>query len=90
MREDGFLHVTGMDCSKNLLKIAQEKKVYERLDKTVFGQEDVDPSHLGKYDVVICASLINNDGWDKSSFETLLTYVKMGGFIIFTTKMNIN
>lgn len=34
--------------------------------------------------------MINNDGWDKSSFETLLTYVKMGGFVIFTTKMNIN
>lgn len=64
LREDGFLHITGMDCSKNLLAIAQEKRAYERLEKVVFGKDEVHPDHMGKYDVVISASMINNDGWD--------------------------
>ena len=68
LREDGFLHITGMDCSKSLLQIAQAKKAYEKLEKVVFGQGEVDPSHEGKYDVVISASMINNDGWDKRAF----------------------
>jgi len=29
-----------MDCSKNLLKIAQDKKVYEKLERVVFGMEE--------------------------------------------------
>lgn len=90
LREDGFLHITGMDCSKNLLQIAQEKKAYERLEKVVFGQEEAPPDHTGKYDVVISASMINNDGWDARAFQKLLTYVKMGGFVIFTTKLDLN
>lgn len=56
----------------------------------VFGLTELDESHHGKYDVVISASMINNDGWDKDAFDTMLKYVKMGGFVIFTTKLNLN
>lgn len=58
--------------------------------KTVFGQETLDDSHNGKYDVLISSSMINNDGWDKTAFQKMLSYVKMGGFIIFTTKLDLN
>lgn len=34
--------------------------------------------------------MINNDGWDKRAFQKMLSYTKMGGFIIFTTKLNLN
>jgi len=34
--------------------------------------------------------MINNDGWDESVFLQMLDYVKMGGFIIFATKLNLN
>lgn len=33
----GFLHITGMDCSKSLLQVAKAKKVYEKLEKVVIG-----------------------------------------------------
>lgn len=56
----------------------------------MFGEGDLDESHIGKYDVVISASMINNDGWEQEAFSNLLKYVKMGGFIIFTTKLNLN
>lgn len=60
------------------------------LNKGVFGQGELDESHYGKYDVVISASMINNDGWDIDAFNQMMQYVKMGGFIIFTTKLNLN
>jgi len=34
--------------------------------------------------------MINNDGWDDEVFLQMLDYVKMGGFIIFATKLNLN
>jgi hypothetical protein len=72
------------------LASAKQTKCYETLEKTVFGQRGLDESHLGKYDVLISASMINNDGWDKKAFNEMLSYVKMGGFLIFTTKLDLN
>ena len=40
LKNDGFFRISGMDCSKNLLKISEAKKVYESLERVVFGQED--------------------------------------------------
>ena len=34
--------------------------------------------------------MINNDGWDEDVFLTMLSFVKMGGFLIFSTKLNLN
>lgn len=44
---------------------------------------------MGKYDFVVSASMINNEGWDESVFHQMLDLVKMGGFIIFATKLNL-
>lgn len=79
-----------MDCSKNLLSVAKENRAYEKLEKFVFGEKEPQPEHIGKYDVVISASMINNNGWDKNAFHKLLAYVKMGGFVIFTTKLSLS
>jgi len=68
LKDDGFLHITGLDCSRNLLASAKQTNCYEALEKTVFGQRGLDESHHGKYDVLISASMINNDGWDKEAF----------------------
>lgn len=68
LKADGFLHITGVDCSKSLLSSAKQTKCYEHLEKHVFGQAELDESHHGKYDVVISASMINNDGWEVDAF----------------------
>lgn len=68
LKADGFLHITGFDCSRSLLNTAKATNCYEMLHKGVFGQGELDESHYGYYDVVISASMINNDGWDRSSF----------------------
>jgi 2-polyprenyl-3-methyl-5-hydroxy-6-metoxy-1,4-benzoquinol methylase len=68
LKADGFLHITGLDCSRSLINSAKQTKCYENLEKGVFGQGELDEGHHGKYDVVISASMINNDGWDKEAF----------------------
>jgi hypothetical protein len=34
--------------------------------------------------------MINNDGWDEKVFHQMLDLVKMGGFLIFATKLTLN
>jgi hypothetical protein len=34
--------------------------------------------------------MINNDGWDEKVFHQMLDTVKMGGFLIFATKLNLS
>lgn len=68
LKHDGFLHITGMDCSKNLLQLAEQKKAYEKLERVAIGEVDTDRSHNEKYDFVVSSSMINNDGWDDQVF----------------------
>jgi len=78
-----------MDCSKNLLAIAEQKKVYSKLEKIAIGETEIDQSHHGEYNFVISSSMINNDGWDEKLFHQMLSLVKMGGILIFATKLNL-
>ena len=81
-----------MDVSNSLMQIAKEKKVYEHLEKVVFGEEYtvIPEQHHNKYDFVISASMINNDGFDENVFLHLLQCLKIGGFCIFATKLNFH
>ena len=71
LKQLGFFRLTGIDMSNSLLSIAREKKSYELLEKIAFGMEDfvVPEHHIGKYDFVISASMINNDGFDEEIFK---------------------
>lgn len=81
-----------MDASQSLLQIAESKKVYDNVQRIAFGLTPsvITNEHIGKYDFVISSSMVNNDGWDKNIFLDLLCLVKMGGFIIFATKLNLH
>jgi len=88
----GFFRLAGMDVSNSLMQIARDKKVYEHLEKVVFGEEYtvIPEAHHDKYDFVISASMINNDGFDENVFLHLLKCLKIGGFVIFATKLNFH
>ena len=90
LRQDGFCNINGIDCSKNLLQIAENKKAYTKLEKVAIGETEIGQEHNGKYDFVISSSMINNDGWDEKVFHDMLKQVKMGGIVIFATKLNLN
>jgi predicted TPR repeat methyltransferase len=86
----GFFRLSGLDCSKSLLSISKDKNCYENLDQCAFGMDyTVVPEKLiNKFDFVISASMINNDGFDIEVFKNLLSCLKLGGFVIFATKLN--
>ena len=90
LKEEGFHNVFGIDCSYNLLSIAEEKKTYKKLERLVFGQQGVDiPSaYDGAFEYVIVPSMINNGGFDKKVFVDILNCLRIGGFAIFATKLN--
>jgi len=92
LKSMGFFRLTGMDVSNSLLQIAREKKCYETLEKVMFGEDyTVIPENCyEKFDFVISASMINNDGFDEKVFTHLLKCLKMGGFVIFATKLNFH
>ena len=90
LRQDGFCNITGIDCSKNLLQIAENKKAYHKLEKVAISETEISDSHADKYDFVISSSMINNDGWDEDVFHQMLKCVKMGGMLIFATKLNLS
>ena len=81
-----------MDCSKSLIEYTKEQNNYKSLEQVYFNKSDeVDTSHhYGQYDFVVSPSMINNDGWDEEILLKLLDYTKMGGFVIFATKLNLN
>lgn len=80
-----------MELSKEMLKMAEDKKCYKSIEKVNIGDKNckINPIHNDKYDFVVCPTLINNDGWDVEVFKQLRNYTKMGGYIIFSTKLNI-
>ena len=60
------------------------------MEQSVFGMDytKIPEQHINKYDFVISASMINNDGFDSRVFKDLLKCLKLGGFVIFATKLN--
>lgn len=48
----------------------------------------VPEQYIEKYNFVISNSMINNDGFDEQIFIHLLKCCKLGGYIIFATKLN--
>jgi len=90
LKQMGFFRLTGIDCSKSLLQVSKNKNCYEQLDQVAFGMDYtvVPEVHHNKYDFVISSSMINNDGFDAQVFKHLLSCLKMGGFVIFATKLN--
>lgn len=92
LKKDGFMHITGMDASQSLLNVASAKKVYDKVERVAFGltPSAIGKEHTGKYDFIVASSMINNDGWDRSIFMDLLKLLKMGGFLIFATKLNLH
>ena len=90
LKHEGFHNVIGVDCSYNLLSIAEEKKAYKKLQRQVIGNKDVEiPAEFEEaFEFVICPSMINNGGFDIKVFTQMLQCLRVGGFAIFATKLD--
>lgn len=92
LKHEGFHNVIGVDCSYNLLSIAEEKKAYKKLQRLVVGSKDVEipEEYIDAFEFVLVPSMINNGGFDIQVFIQLLKCLKEGGFAIFATKLDAN
>lgn len=90
LKELGFQRISGIDCRQTKLQTAQSKKCYQSIERLVFGLEDsvVPEKYIGKFDFVTCASLVNNSDLSIKIFYDLLSTVKIGGFVIFASKLD--
>lgn len=90
LKELGFFKIQGIDCRRTKLLCAEQKQVYENVQRGVFGIKGsvVPENFLNAFDFVTCASLINNCDLTIKIFEDLISCVKIGGFIIFATKLD--
>ena len=60
------------------------------MERVIFGQPefDIPEVYIDKFDYVISPTMINNNDYDEKVFLDLISCVKLGGFIIFATKLN--
>jgi len=73
-----FLHVDGMDISRQELNIAKAKDIYQELDLVDMTKHL--PYKTGEYDACICVGAMTHPG----CLQELIRIVKPGGFNVFT------
>ena len=92
LKEVGFHHLRGLECSKSLIEVAAAKGCYDKIDHFIFGQKStvIPDSLLGQFDYVSVPSLINNSDLDINVFKNIIDCLKIGGHAIFATKLDLH
>jgi len=94
LKEEGFEDITGIDMCQKMLDRATENKAYNEVYRVELGKKNSIPKcHKNSYDFVVCPSLISNNGglkrdFDRIIFENLLQCCRVGGYVIFATKID--
>ena len=72
-----------------MLEIASEKGCYKHLEEWTLGDPDSFPDKWkNKFDLVVCAGLINNNHLDYKLFEEMILGLKKGGIAIFAARFS--
>lgn len=85
----GFTDIHGIDCSKEMLKEAEDKNIYKHLAQVTLGDAESFPGWLkNSFDVVTCSGLINNNYLDYQLFEEITLALKQNGLAIFAARFS--
>lgn len=85
----GFRNIHGVDISPGMLKKAEEKKVYNRLDEMDLADIERFPGFMkNKYDVVTCAGFMNSNYMDRELLEIMLMALKKNGILVVATRFS--
>lgn len=85
----GFTQITGVDISPGMLEIASNKGCYSSLEEWTLGDPDHFPSQWkNKFDVVVCAGLINNNHLDYKLFEEMIQAMKKNAHAVFAARFS--
>ncbi len=87
LSELGFKNLTAMDLSMGMLKEAESKNVYKKLDQMVLGEYLDYPA--GYFGAVISVGVMTNGHAGPGSFDELVRVTKPQGVIVFTLKTDV-
>lgn len=77
LKQHGFTSITGIDVSSGMLEIAAAKGCYQSLEEWTLNDPENFPAHWkSKFDVVVCAGLMNNNHLDYKIFEEMVFATK--------------
>mmetsp|Transcript_24697 Transcript_24697/g.21864 ORF Transcript_24697/g.21864 Transcript_24697/m.21864 type:complete len:126 (+) Transcript_24697:168-545(+) len=68
----GYKNVTGLDASDEMLKKAQEKDSYIKLDKCLLGSNQFPEELKGKFDVAVCSGVLAKNHCPKETFAEMV------------------
>ena len=92
LKARGVKSLTGLDCSKAMLEIAQKKGVYSTLQNILLGGEDyvqeLPINFRNKFDFVTASGLIDVGVQDEELFEQMLLPLKEGGVFVFSAQFS--
>ncbi|XP_068176399.1 methyltransferase-like protein 27 [Antennarius striatus] len=80
MNKHGFKHFVGIDCSKEMIKLATETGLYEELKEILLGPNPL-PFKAGMFDVVAMISALQPNYVPLSILTELYQVTKPGGLI---------
>ena len=88
LKKLGCEAVDGLDISPELLKIAEEKKLYRRLFHGYMASENCEDLGLdaNQYDAAICVGVFTIGHVKGKGFDDLVHVVKPGGIVCFTIR----
>ena len=89
LKAAGYTNIHGVDTSPVMLEEARKKDCYSELEELELGKADTFPLHLkNKFDVVVCAGLINNNHFDYMLLEEMTMCLKKDALAIFAARFS--
>ena len=89
LAQHGFTNITGIDCSPEMMKIAEEKKCYKSLEEFTLGNPTDFPNKWkNQFDICVCSGLINNNHLDYKLMEEMIMATKLNGLLIFAARFS--
>ncbi|XP_056252921.1 methyltransferase-like protein 27 [Seriola aureovittata] len=85
MKLDGFGHFVGIDGSKAMLDVAQEKELYQDLKQCILGEQLL-PAKTGSFDLVVICGALSVDHVPLRVVRELCSACKPGGYVCMTCR----
>lgn len=84
----GYKNLHGIDLSPGMLQKAQEKKVYQSLQRMILGEHlDFESGH---FDAAICVGTFTEKHAPPTSLDELVRVVRKDGIVMFSTRADVD
>ena len=86
LKQAGFTNIYGLDGSPDMLKIANEKKLYKQTWTLLVGLDELPQDCPTDCDMAVASACMIKGHFPNTCFREMLKTVKQGGYIAFTIR----